>query len=743
MRILQTEWDLLSTLDDLELYQVAPPLLEVLRRQGLDRLSVFQMDAVKAGLTRGTSQLLVTYDSDEAYEIAEISVLNRVAKDFKAKAVVLCPNPHQVERRLKSIGQKCSRLGISVTDVSRRRNALTTGQPLGRVIVATYTAFDLASRLNPEIASDVSCVLIDRLDLIGQPDIGARLETSLVSLIGQPDLQIIGICPPLANVQDLSKWLSARLIHDKKEDINRVFGVKAFEDQDDSLADLTEFVHARRGQIMVLCSNQHVSEQLAEKLVGIVEPESSAMLDLQLTSQQREELKTLARSVADKYPQCETTARLGAVLRRGVGFLHEGVATTQRRLVTRAWERGHLPVVTMPISFAIGSGLKATMVFLMGVFMEQTRSADSRVESMAMLTEWQMSAVLGSTGRPKKDNDAFGMIVVDRESERTRVIAKYFRLSEGGGLIPREGEVDSVMDEAENIQDLVLMQLCGGDGSADDPFSVINRTLWGSTNIVTDLSEVDAEEDEPPEQILMHRATKATYERAKEIPDSSVRLVSVRPDKIEGLVRSSSRELWHYTSLRTKEGVSCSCESWKYQGIKRHRLCKHLVKFSIFATEQPDTKAYAAGVIRQALRGLEVFGELESDGLISREKDGVTCTELGRNAVHLAVPVRDAKRVMNVIAKEKAGLKTLLKQIITARGSIEKSLVDDVLARLPAEAIDEVVCKNDMPGSAENCLEEIQFINSLLLRLMDKKHRLRRESEEIGQNILNLLDSVR
>jgi hypothetical protein len=738
-----TEWEPLSTLDDLELFQIVPPLLEVLRRQGVDRLSEFQMSAVRTGLTKGESQILVTHDFDEAFEIAEISLLNTVATDFKARAVVLCPNPHQAERRYKSISQRCSRLSIPTSEIGRRRMAFQNEGAFGRVIVATYTAFDLASRLNPDIIKDVKCVLIDRLDLIGQPDIGARLETSLVTLLVKPDRQYIGICPPLENVADLSKWLSAEIVRDPKEDVNRVFGVKAFESPDDSLADLTEFVHARRGQIMVLCAGSAKSEELAEQLAGITDPDNPAVLQLELTPQQREKLKELAQNIIKPYPTCLTSTRLGVTLRRGIGFIHEGVSTIQRRTVTQAWESGALPVVVMPIRFAVASGLKATMVFLMGVFMEEQGDQKAAGQEMTMLTEWQMGAVLGATGRRGKDNDAFGMIIVDKESERTRVVSKYFRLDQKRGLIPREGEVDSVMDEPENIQDLVLMQLCGKRGSTEDPFSVISRTLWGSKNTVTDLSKFSEQADEPVERLLMQRATKTTVERAKEIPDSSVRLVSVRPDKIEGLVRSGSRELWHYVSLKAKDGVSCSCESWKFQGIRRHRLCKHLLKFSSFVIDQSDTNPYAAGVIRQALRGMEVFGELESDGLITRGKEGIQCTDIGSNTAYLGVPMRDAKRVMDAIAKEKGNLKTLLKQTVLARGRVHKKIVDEVLTRIPADSMEEVICEDHMPGTVENCIEEIEYMNSLLLKLMEKKHNLRKESEKLEKNLLLLLDSVR
>jgi len=301
------------------------------------------------------------------------------------------------------------------------------------------------------------------------------------------------------------------------------------------------------------------------------------------------------------------------------------------------------------------------------------------------------------------------------------------------------------MDESENIQDLVLMQLCRTTEKGEDPFSVINRTFWGSSSRVTDIRKIGTEstDESSVNKLLNMRATRSTHERALKIPDESVKLVSVRPDKIEGLVHSGSREIWHYITLRSKEGVSCSCESWKYQGIRRHRLCKHLVKFSTYAMKQDESKPYAAGVIVQALRGLEVFGELESDGLIKRERTSIECTSLGKTVTYLGVPVKDAKRVMQAINDKKSDLKTILKSLVRSRLGIDDTMIKHILDKLPAENIDDIVCEEFMPGIIENCLEEIEYINSILLKLLDKNHSFQKHSRELQENLHTLFSAMR
>jgi hypothetical protein len=566
-----------------------------------------------------------------------------------------------------------------------------------------------------------------------------------VTILGRKDIQYIGITPPLMNHKELSEWLNATPIEDYKEDVKRIFSVKAFDDVSDSLADLTEFVLYRRGQVMILCANITAAEDLAGQLSGVFEGPPSAILDLKLSPEHRDDLRYLSRSIMERYPECLMTKDLGKMVSRGIAFIHEGVSASQRRILSGSWDDELLPVIVMPIRFAIASGMRASLVFLMGVFMQNFGKELAHEESVTMLSEWQLSEVLGSAGRRGLDNEGFGIVVTDNQSERTRILAKYFDKDSKGNLVPLLGEVDSEMDETENIQDLVLMQLCGSRDSEEDPFSVIDRTFWGSSSKVTDIHTKTTEEpdDSLVESLLSMRSTKATKKRAKEIPDSSVKIVSIRPDKIEGLVHSGSREIWHYITLRSKDGVSCSCESWKYQGIRKHRLCKHLVKFSDYVLKQDETKAYAVGVIVQALRGLEIFGELEADGLITREGSQISCTPLGENVTVLGVPVKDAKRVMRGISDKRRDLKSILRSLVRARKGMTEDVVKQVLDKLPAKNIDDIICEEHVPGIIENCLEELEYINSILYGLMDKKNPLRIESKQLEKSLHTLLGAMK
>ncbi len=732
----------MSTLRELELVRISPRLLEILRREGLASLTDFQKTAVEEGITRNISQILITYDYEEAYQIGEISVLNKVASNFRTKVLIICPNPHQAEKRLRTLSQRARRLGIPVSSITRRRMATSEGEIKGRIIVSTFRSLSIALRSHPRIMEDLDCILIERLDLIGQPEIGARLETALVTIRGQGlKPQYIAVCSPVADVEDLANWLSGRIVRDRKADVKRIFGVKSFENINESVADLVEFVHGRKEQVMILCASMKEAERLAMELTGT--KKENRILDLDLTLGHREELRELASEVEQYYPECKLTQNLKQVITSGVAFMHSGVSRTQRRAITAAWEDELLPVLILPTRFVLASGLRATDVFLLGVYMQEVERGTLDDEGLTILSEWQMNNVLQSAGRTGKDNEGFGTVIVDNESERQRVLSKYFIQQPDGFITPREGEVDSAMDDPENVQDLVLSQLCGRIRVDDDPFMILSRTFWAASNRVgsVDLQSSLLETVENARDLISRRITKSTVTRTNEIPDDDVRLVSVTPEKIEGLVHSRSRDLWHHVVLKAKEGVSCTCESWKYQGIRRHRLCKHLLKFTEFAIEREEIRQYGVSVIFQALRGLEVYSGLERERLIVRDKESIKCTSLGEKIALLGVPVKDATIALRAISKRGAKIHDVLEGLVASRSDVSIKTVRRIINSVQSGEIE--YCENDRPGVVENILEETQYMSQILCSLVSGEQEfLLKELDKIRKDLQKALDTI-
>jgi hypothetical protein len=258
-------------------------------------------------------------------------------------------------------------------------------------------------------------------------------------------------------------------------------------------------------------------------------------------------------------------------------------------------------------------------------------------------------------------------------------------------------------------------------------------------------AELSLTDETSVDDLISLRSTKATVRRAEEIPDKSVKLVSVAPTKIAGLIRSSSREIWHYVVLKSEEGVSCSCESWKYQGIRKHRLCKHLVKFSNYTIDNVQSKPYALSVLKTALWGLETIGELEKDKLLHPEGKTMRCTSLGRKVASLGVHVKDVRAILDVISSKGKNARTVLSLIIERITGLPKEHLISILEKTPGKGIEAIAASIKVPtGILENYLEScLYYLNtaiSLEDEIQDKK--LIKEFKKMQEELQGLLVPV-
>ena len=182
-------------------------------------------------------------------------------------------------------------------------------------------------------------------------------------------------------------------------------------------------------------------------------------------------------------------------------------------------------------------------------------------------------------------------------------------------------------------------------------------------------------------------------------------------------------------------------KSWKYQGIRKHRLCKHLVKFMNYAVEKDDISQYASALIDQSLRGLEILDDLENGGLVYSKGKVHECSDTGKSVTMLGIPVSVAKRVMKELSKQDAELRSILLEVAAARTSVPRKVWKRILESTELGVRGEIKLRDDdIPGIIENCLEEIHYLNTILEGLVDKKRQsLRKEIDYMEKRLRYLL----
>jgi superfamily II helicase len=157
------------------------------------------------------------------------------------------------------------------------------------------------------------------------------------------------------------------------------------------------------------------------------------------------------------------------------------------------------------------------------------------------------------------------------------------------------------------------------------------------------------------------------------------------------------------------------------------------VKFARFALANQDTKPYAAAVIGPALRGLEIVGALEEEGLLVQSGKTMRCTDLGRSVGSLGATVRDIRIIKKAVEQTEGDLKAVLQRTLKARTGIPARIINKLVEKIPTESIEDLIDENfDLPGICENCLEEILYIISILKGLPGIDKKLKKESIKLG-----------
>ena len=146
-------------------------------------------------------------------------------------------------------------------------------------------------------------------------------------------------------------------------------------------------------------------------------------------------------------------------------------------------------------------------------------------------------------------------------------------------------------------------------------------------------------------------------------------------------------------------------------------------------------------MIDQSLLGLEMLDDLENGGLVFQKGKTIECTDTGKTVTMLGIPVSVAKKVMKALTKQDAELRSILLEVATARTSVPRKIWKRVLDATKAGIKGNIeFCDDDIPGIIENCLEDLQYLNTILAGLVgDKRKSLKKETNYMEKRLLDLL----
>jgi helicase len=383
---------------------LSPELVDHFESRGIDELYPPQAAAVDAGVTEDRRLVAAVPTASGKTFIASLAMLTA-----DGPGLYIVPLRALAREKYGTFSDlPGTDVAISTGDIDATDGHLDDAD----IIVATSEKVDSAIRKGADWITDLTCVVVDEIHLVGSENRGPTLEVTLATLQRRaPGVGVVALSATVANPEDIAGWLDAELVESDWRPVELRTGVYAdgsvaFDDGTERStevpgdpADATDATEALvtgalddGGQALAFVRSRNEAESLAERLGGAGLGSSP----------------DIAAEIRG-FDGTETGRRLADCVDGGVAFHHAGLRSDHRIAVERAFRGRDLRVVCATPTLAAGVNVPARRV----VIRDQQRYTGSGMEWLPTLEVHQMC---GRAGRPHLDPYGEAVLVGDDDS---------------------------------------------------------------------------------------------------------------------------------------------------------------------------------------------------------------------------------------------------------------------------------------------------------------------------------------
>ena len=362
------------------------------QKQGITSLYPPQEDCISQGLLEGKNLLISIPTASGKTLLAEMAMWAQIAGGGKCLYIV--PLRALASEKYEEFSKKgVIRVGIATGDFDRIDNYLGKND----IIVATSEKADSLLRNRTSWLSQITCIVLDEVHLIGSEKRGTTLEMLITKLrYNIPHIQVIGLSATIGNPNQLAEWLDARLITSNWRPVDLRQGVFyngsiRFPDGERPVKGITKHddlnlcldTLEEGGQCLVFLSSRRNAEGFAKKAASALKtgsPDTKVLADRIRAVREHEEENVLAECVA-----------------RGVAFHHAGLLKQERSIIEEGFRKGYIEVVAATPTLAAGLNLPARRVII------RDYSRFSTGLGMVPIPVMEYHQMAGRAGRPHLD----------------------------------------------------------------------------------------------------------------------------------------------------------------------------------------------------------------------------------------------------------------------------------------------------------------------------------------------------
>ncbi len=448
---------------DLRKYGLPDTLLQIWeQQQGQYLLPVQEAAVQRYDLFEGRSLVISSPTSSGKTFVGEMAAMRAT---FAGKRVLyLTPLRALAEEKFHTFSARYGTYGVKVVVASRDRREFDRDIEHGDFHLAVLVYEKLAQLLvrQPHLLRTVALVVVDELQMLGDPDRGPGLELSLTKLLSSsPRPQLLGLSAVLREAQQVADWLEADLLFQEERPVELYRGVllgdrfryrtyNTGEEGEERLAT----ADTDDPQKMLFANVGHLVKNNEQILIFLKGKRDTVHCALSLAESLG--LPPAREALAALEPLEETAlkAQLQTAFRGAVAFHHADLTAEERTVVETHYRNGSLRVIACTTTLAFGVNLPASTVFLEAVKWDTDPRSGAAIE--VPLTWAEYENISGRAGRLGL-RETFGRsIVIAANQFQADLLWRAYVMGEQEQFTPAPGQT-GFLDRVLNV---VASKLC-------------------------------------------------------------------------------------------------------------------------------------------------------------------------------------------------------------------------------------------------------------------------------------------
>lgn len=674
------------SISKLEVAGVDARLLNKLSKHGVDRLTEIQELAVKKGLFRRRNLFICSPASSGKTLLGYIAALSLGLKEPKSKAIFLMPLKSQADETYSNLKKKYGDIGLNIVRLSDKDLELLANS---NILIGTYMEMDKALLTGYQWFRDISLIIVDECQLLGQHEKGGLLENLILILHDRlRGSQLILLSDIIGNAFEVSDWLGLELVETYSPIVPVKYSVLLRGDMNTTLFDIIKDTVKANGQTMIFTANQSEAYKLCSEI--------KQRFNTFIRRDQKNQLETALNMLRIKGEETFSKERLSYFLRGGVAFHLAGLSSHEKITVEELFNNKIIRVVVSTPEIGAGTNMHPRTVIFNDVFRNRYQGEQPTVKSEDKFIDPNIvHNIFGRAGDYRYDREAYGIIIVDNPEIKVQAERHFFKKTITGQLIPNYMDLKSKLLDTEYLGYIILFLIaCYGPKTISDVTGHFEKSLC--------FKYTESRQPTVLEPLTMKTIVEAIAERtdcttrlnAERISLKHLSELQIREDYIGCIITSPSSSKTYRVQVSADSGPSCDCENWKFKARKTGKYCKHITGLLLLANDKRIGEEAAIAALK-SVNTKSVLLDLIVGGYAKLEGDIISLTDKGKLCAYTAISPKLLQSLVPVILDQRLKHKKRILEAVNM--TLNKGLVE-----LPYSPVKSIQALEYLCGEKEN-----------------------------------------